>query len=78
LEKRKRREFDPAIVVVRQCVAEAKKSGAGDTYARECMQELLGFVVLMSAQFEEFGNLSPSAVKGMLKLRGGVREILRG
>jgi len=44
-------------------VAEAKKSGAGDTYARERMEELLGFVVLMSALFEEFRNLSPSAMK---------------
>jgi hypothetical protein len=64
LEERKRREFDPVIAVVKQCVAEAKKSGAGDTYARERIQELLGFVVLMSAQFEEFGNLSPNAMKG--------------
>jgi hypothetical protein len=40
------------------------------------MEELLGFVVLMSALFEEFRNLSPSAMKGMLKLRGGIRKIL--
>jgi hypothetical protein len=76
VEERKRREFDPTIAIVRECVAEAKKSGAGDTYARERMEELLGFVVLMSALFEEFRNLSPSAMKGMLKLRGGIRKIL--
>jgi DNA-binding transcriptional regulator GbsR (MarR family) len=78
LEERKRREFDPTIAVVRECVAEAKKSGAGDTYARERMEELLGFVVLMSALFEEFRSLSPSAMKGMLKLRGGIRKLLHG
>jgi DNA-binding transcriptional regulator GbsR (MarR family) len=77
LEERKRREFDPTIAVVRECVAEAKKSGTGDAYARERMEELLGFVVLMSALFEEFRSLSPSAMKGMLKLRGGIRKILR-
>jgi DNA-binding transcriptional regulator GbsR (MarR family) len=76
LEERKRREFDPTIAVVRECVAEAKKSSAGDTYARERMEELLGFVVLMSTLFEEFRSLSPSAMKGMLKLRGGIRKLL--
>jgi DNA-binding transcriptional regulator GbsR (MarR family) len=76
LEERKRREFDPTIAVVRECVAEAKKSGTADIYARERMEELLEFVVLMSALFEEFRNLSPSAMKGLVKLRGGIRKLL--
>jgi len=78
LEERKRREFDPTIEVVRECVAEAKKSGVRDAYARERMEELLEFIVLMSALFEEFRNLSPSAMKGMVKLRGGIRKLLHG
>jgi DNA-binding transcriptional regulator GbsR (MarR family) len=78
LEERKRREFDPTIEVVRGCVAEAKKAGASDAYARARMEELLEFIVLMSALFEEFRNLSPSAMKGMVKLRGGIRKLLHG
>jgi len=78
LEERKRREFDPTIAVVRECVVEAKKSAADDTYARERMEELLEFVVLISALFEEFRNLSPGAMKGMVKLRGGIRKLLHG
>jgi DNA-binding transcriptional regulator GbsR (MarR family) len=78
LEERKRREFDPTIAVVRECVAESKKSGAGDSYARERMEELLEFIVMMSALFEEFRNLSPAAMKGMKKLRGGIRKLLHG
>jgi DNA-binding transcriptional regulator GbsR (MarR family) len=76
LEERKRREFDPTIEVVRSCVAEAKKSGASDAYARERMEEMLEFIVLMSALFDEFRNLSPTAMKGMVKLRGGIRKLL--
>jgi DNA-binding transcriptional regulator GbsR (MarR family) len=77
LEERKRREFDPTIEVVRQCVAEAKKSGsAADAYARERMEDLLEFIVLLSALFEEFRNLSPAAMRGMVKLRGGIRKLL--
>src|ERR1700737_1290 len=65
LEERKKREFDPTIEVVRECVAEAKKSSTSDAYARERMEEMLEFIVLMSALFEEFRNLSPTAMKGM-------------
>jgi DNA-binding transcriptional regulator GbsR (MarR family) len=78
VEERKRREFDPTIAVVRECVAEAKKSGSSDTYARERMEEMLEFIVLMSGLFDEFRNLSPSAMKGMGKLRGGIRKLLHG
>ena len=78
VEERKRREFDPTVAVVRECVAEARKSGADDTYARDRMEEMLEFIVLMSGLFDEFRNLSPGAMKGMAKLRGGIRKLLRG
>ena len=77
LEERKRREFDPTIAVVRECVTEAKKSGSTDAYAREQMEELLEFIVLLSALFEEFRSLSPNSLKGLVKLRGGLRKLLR-
>jgi DNA-binding transcriptional regulator GbsR (MarR family) len=78
VEERKRREFDPMIEVVRECVAEAKKSGGTDVYARERMEELLEFIVTMSAVFDEFRNLTPSAMKRLVKLRGGIRKLLHG
>jgi DNA-binding transcriptional regulator GbsR (MarR family) len=78
VEERKRREFDPTIEVVRECVAEAKKSGGTDVYARERMEELLEFIVTMSAVFDEFRNLTPSAMKRLVKLRGGIRKLLHG
>jgi DNA-binding transcriptional regulator GbsR (MarR family) len=76
-EERKRREFDPTVDVVRECVADAKKSGAGDAYARERMEELLEFIVTVSGLFEELRVLSPSTIKGMTKLRGGIRKFLQ-
>jgi hypothetical protein len=33
---------------------------------------------MLSALFEEFRSLSPSALKGIVKLRGGLRKLLRG
>ena len=75
-EERKRREFDPTVEVVRECVVEAKKPGGTDVYARERMEELLEFIVTMSGLFEELRTLSPATIKGMAKLRGGVRKLI--
>lgn len=75
-EERKRREFDPTVEVVRECVEEARKAGATDAYARERMAELLDFIVTMSGLFDELRTLSPATVKGMAKVRGGVRKLL--
>ncbi len=76
VEERKRREFDPTIAVVRECLAEPDK-GASDASAREKMGEMLEFISTMSGLFEEFRNLSPSAMKRITKLRGGIRRLLQ-
>ena len=77
VEERKRREFDPTITVVRECLAEAGKGGETDeVYARERMSEMLEFISTMSGLFEEFRALSPSAMKKLARLRGGIRKLL--
>ncbi|HKW25939.1 MAG TPA: MarR family transcriptional regulator [Terriglobales bacterium] len=77
VEERKRREFDPTIAVVRECLAEAGKDGRTDeAYARERMAEMLEFISTMSGLFEEFRELSPSAMKRLAKLRGGISKLL--
>lgn len=75
LEERKRRELDPTINVVRECVQEAKKVGAKDWLARERMEELLEFMLTMSALYEEFRRLPRIATRRLLKLRGKVRSL---
>jgi DNA-binding transcriptional regulator GbsR (MarR family) len=77
LEERKRREIDPTVAVLRECVAESGK-GTADAYARERLSEMLEFVLTMSALFEEFRNLPPAATRGLIKLRGRVRKLFRG
>lgn len=77
VEERKRREFDPTIAVVRECLAEAGKSGGpSELYARERMEEMLEFISTMSGLFDEFRGLSPTSMKRLAKLRGGIRKLL--
>jgi DNA-binding transcriptional regulator GbsR (MarR family) len=77
VEERKRREFDPTIAVVRECLAEANKAaGTDEIYTRERMGEMLEFISTISGLFEEFRDLSPGAMKRLAKLRGGIRKLL--
>jgi DNA-binding transcriptional regulator GbsR (MarR family) len=78
VEERKRREFDPTVEVVRECLAEANKPGGSDNYPRERMEQMLEFITTMSALFEEFRDLSPAAMKRVARLRGGIRKLLHG
>jgi DNA-binding transcriptional regulator GbsR (MarR family) len=76
VQERKKREVDPTIRVVRECVAEAGKAGASEAYAHQRLKELLDFITTMEALFGEFQHLSPTAARGMAKLGGRIRKLL--
>ncbi len=76
VQERKKREVDPTIQVVRECVDEAGKAGPTDAYAHERLKELLEFIVTMNTLFEEFQRLPPSAARGLAKLRGQIRKLI--
>jgi DNA-binding transcriptional regulator GbsR (MarR family) len=78
VEERKKREVDPTIQVVRECVEQARKTGPSEAYALERLEELLDFISTMNALFEEFQHLPPAAARGIAKLRGGIRKLLPG
>jgi DNA-binding transcriptional regulator GbsR (MarR family) len=78
LQERKKREVDPTIQVVRECVEEAKKAGPSEAYAHERLQKLLEFIATMDMLFEEFQHLPPAAARGLAKLRGRIRKLLPG
>lgn len=77
LEERKRRELDPTIQVVRECVEEAKKASTKDPVARERMEQLLEFMLTMSALYQEFRGLPSASARRLLNLRGKVRNFFR-
>jgi DNA-binding transcriptional regulator GbsR (MarR family) len=78
LQERKKREVDPTIQVVRECVAEAAQAGPSEAYARQKLEELLEFIATMDTLFTEFQHLSPAAARGIAKLRGKIRKLLPG
>ena len=73
-EERKRREIDPTLRVLAECVAESE--GNGDAYTHERLVSMLEFLTAMTGMFEEIMRMPTPALKGMVKLRGKVITLL--
>jgi DNA-binding transcriptional regulator GbsR (MarR family) len=75
-EERKRREIDPTLRVLQECVSELKKSGPGSQYTRERLEEMLGFLTATTGLFEELIRIPSGALKGITRLRGKLTLLL--
>jgi DNA-binding transcriptional regulator GbsR (MarR family) len=75
-EERKRREIDPTLRVLAECVHELKTSPEGDAYTRERLESMLEFLTAMTGLFEEILRMPTGALKGVVKLRGKVITLL--
>jgi len=75
-EERKRREIDPTLRVMDECVQELKANPQGDAYTRERLTDMREFLTAMSGLFDEAIRMPAGALKGVLKLRGKVVTML--
>lgn len=75
-EERKRREIDPTLRVLGECVQELKSSAPSDGYTRERLEGMLEFLTVMSGLFDEVLHMPVGALKGVGKLRGKVITLL--
>ena len=78
LEERKRREIDPTLKILRECVDEAKGSGAGQAHARQRLGKMLEFFETATRCYDEIRVLPPTALRSFLAVRGKVRKLLGG
>jgi DNA-binding transcriptional regulator GbsR (MarR family) len=77
LDERKRREIDPTLAMLRECVTEAGEGSPRERYTHQRLAEMLDFIVTMSAFYDEFQNLPPTAARGIVKMRGRIRRLFR-
>jgi len=77
-EERKRREIDPTVRVLRECLEEldAKSAGESDKYTRQRLDSMLEFLTAMTGLFEEAVRMPASALRGLAKLRGKLSALL--
>src|SRR5207247_3241740 len=76
LEERKRREIDPTLQVLRECVAESPPTEPAIIETRRRIGELLDFFETMTALYDELRGFSAADLRRLVKTRGRVRRLL--
>jgi DNA-binding transcriptional regulator GbsR (MarR family) len=66
--ERKRREVDPTVYVLRECIAEMGKAKATDNYTRDRLTDLLKFFELANAAYAQLEVLPTSVLVKLTKL----------
>ena len=76
LDERKRRETDPTLNLLRECVAEMDKSGDKDTYVKARLNDMLSFFELMTQWYEKTRRIPTPAVVRLVKMGDKVLKML--
>ncbi len=76
LDERKKRELDPTLAVLRECMTELEKKGDSDTHTKERIEEITRFVESVDSWYEEFRSLPRQTVFKLMKLGSRVQKLL--
>src|SRR5262245_29196234 len=76
LDERKKREIDPTLTLLRECVAAADKDRATDEYAEQKLRELAAFFETTTAWYAQVRQWPNGAVTRFVKLGDKVRKVL--
>lgn len=75
-EERKKREIDPALAMLRDCVAEAEASRA-DPVVRERLATMLGFMEEIGGWYEQVKRLPRTTLAGIVRLGARIGGLIR-
>jgi DNA-binding transcriptional regulator GbsR (MarR family) len=75
LAERKRREIDPTLGLLRECVADAEKGGKAEAQKRERLKAMLEFVEMVTSLYTQVSALPTGAIQGLLSTQGKVRSL---
>jgi len=78
LDERKKREIDPTLTLLRECVMEAKDAGASEKHTHQRLSELLGLVESMSGWYGQVRSLPKPMLIRFLKMGSKLRKLLGG
>ncbi|MCB1122027.1 MAG: MarR family transcriptional regulator [Verrucomicrobiae bacterium] len=73
--ERKRREYDPTIVFLQNCIEDADKDGS-DAYTKNRLKELYAFMNTTSKLYAIFHHWPAQAIMRFVKLGDKVRQLL--
>lgn len=78
LDERKKRELDPTLTVLRQCVMEAKDAGPNEKHTHERLNELLGLVEALGGWYGQVRSFPRPILIRFLKMGSKLRKLLGG
>ena len=76
LDERKKREIDPTLALLRDCVAEAEKDKETDEYTEQKLRELADFFALTTAWYGQIRQWPTSALTKFVKASDKIRKTL--
>lgn len=79
MDERKKREIDPTLSILRECIIEAQKTekqSTGDAYAKQKLTELQDFMETMTNWYVSLRKMPTSMVVKFIKAGDKVRKFL--
>jgi DNA-binding transcriptional regulator GbsR (MarR family) len=76
LDERKRREIDPTLEFLRQCVKDAESSGESARHTRARLAEMRDFFETVCRWYDDFRDLPPERFAKFVKLRNAIQRLL--
>jgi DNA-binding transcriptional regulator GbsR (MarR family) len=76
MDERKKREFDPTMRMLRECITEAAKDKSTDKYAEERLRELYKFFETTSALYVQVRRWPTAAMFKLMKTGDKVLKVL--
>lgn len=77
IEERKRREVEPTIEMLRDCLAEAEKGGKEEAHAKERIEDLLAFFETMTAWYGGVAALPDQALRSFVSMGPKLGKLLK-
>ena len=76
LDERKKREIDPTLAMLRDCIAEAEKDKETDEYTEQRLRDLHGFFQITMAWYGQIRSWPTTALARFVKLGDKARKLL--
>jgi DNA-binding transcriptional regulator GbsR (MarR family) len=76
LDERKRREIDPTLAMIRDCISQAEADKQTDDYTQERLRELAGFFETTTAWYAQVRSWPTGALAKFVKLGDKIRKLL--
>ena len=76
LEQRRKREIDPTVRILRECLEELEKNGTEDAYTKKSLAEMLDFFETALACYKDISRLPSNSWRKLAKVGGKVQKLL--